>query len=256
MTQAQLNARQQQIADLVAASGEIRLAELKEAFEVTEMTLRRDLEKLEQLGLLRRTFGGAIRTGSDVALQERTGVMLEEKKRIGLRAAQLVQPGDSIFIDGGSTTLQIARFLPAQQQLTVVTNALNIAAELQAKSIPTIVIGGNLVERTSTLVGPMASAALATMTFNRAFIGSTGLTAAHGFSNSNLYETEIKQLVIGKAAEAIVVMDHTKLGKQDLFSFARLPAIHRLVTDRPITDAALRAALSEAGVAVDAGAAE
>lgn len=231
MAEGVLNARQQQIMDRMALDGEVKLAELKEMFDVAEMTLRRDLEKLEQIGLVRRTFGGAILVGTDIALQDRTVVLLEEKMRIGRKAAQLVQPGDSVFIDGGSTTLQVAKFLPAKMNVTVVTNALNIAAELLTKQIATIVVGGVAIERTSTLVGPIAAAALSKMAFHRAFLGTTGVTASHGFSNSNMYEAEIKQLAMAQSAEVNVVADHTKFGTKDLFSFAALDKADRIISD-------------------------
>jgi DeoR family fructose operon transcriptional repressor len=151
--------------------------------------------------------------------------------KIGKQAAQLVQPGNSIFLDGGSTTLQVAKYLQSNKNITVVTNALNIAAELQGKQIATIVIGGMLLDKTSTLVGPIAASAIAKMTFDRVFIGTTGATLKHGFSNSNMHEAEIKRLAIQQAAEVNVVMDHTKFGMQDLFSFASLNAVDRIITD-------------------------
>lgn len=147
MSHIQVNARQQLILDRMTLYGEVKLAELKESFDVTEMTLRRDLEKLEQMGLLRRTFGGAILIGKDIALLERTHVLIDEKVKIGLQAAQYIRPGDSIFIDGGSTTQQVVKCLKSNMNITVVTNALNIATELQGKQISTIMIGGILLEK-------------------------------------------------------------------------------------------------------------
>lgn len=252
MTSNQINTRQQQILDRMALSGDVKLAELKETFEVTDMTLRRDLEKLEQLGMLRRTLGGAILIGKEIALLERTGVLMNEKMKIGLRAVQFIQPGDSIFIDGGSTTLQVAKCLRPNMNLTVVTNALNIAAELQGKQISTIVIGGILLEKTSTLVGPLACDSLAKLAFDRVFIGTTGATVKHGLSNSNMHEAEIKRFVIEQAAEVMIVMDHTKFGKKDLFSFASLSAIDRIVTDR-LPDIELVQAFKDAAVEIVAG---
>jgi DeoR family fructose operon transcriptional repressor len=249
MTTIQINPRQQHILDRMALNGEVKLAELKETFEVTEMTLRRDLEKLEQIGMLRRTLGGAILIGKDIALLERTGVLMNEKLKIGRQAVQYIKPGDSIFIDGGSTTLQIAKCLRPNMNITVVTNALNIAAELQGKQISTIVIGGNLLEKTSTLVGPLAIDSLAKLAFDRVFIGTTGATVKHGLSNSNMYEAEIKRFVIEQAAEVIIVMDHTKFGMKDLFSFASLTAIDRIVTDQ-LPELELVQAFKEAAVEI------
>ena len=228
---ANLNARQQQLLEQIQAEGELKINELKLRYDVTEMTIRRDLEKLEKLGDVRRTFGGVVWIGRDVALQVRAEAMREEKNRIGKKAAAYVQPGESVFIDGGSTTLQIARSLTPLAGLTVVTNALNVAAELQNRSIPVIVTGGMLRESTSSMVGPIASQAVSQMVFDRAFLGTSGFTASHGFSNTNLYEAEIKRLAIKQAKQANVVMDHSKFGVKVLFSFAEIGSVHRIVTD-------------------------
>ncbi|RAP75008.1 DeoR/GlpR family DNA-binding transcription regulator [Paenibacillus montanisoli] len=227
-----MNERQKQLLELLESSGEVKVAGLKETFGVTEMTVRRDLEKLELAGYVKRTFGGAILASRDVALQERSFVMTDEKNRIGRAAAALVQENDSIFIDGGTTTLYVARHLKAGKNITVVTNALNIALELLEKGITTVVTGGMAMEATSTLVGPGTVEAIGKMAFDRVFLGSTGITAKHGFSNSNMYEAEIKRTAIKQAAEVNVVVDRTKFGAKELFSFASLHEAHRVVCDR------------------------
>lgn len=226
-----MNARQKEIMGQLHINGEVKVAELREVFEVTEMTVRRDLEKLEQIGLAKRTFGGAILASKDVALRVRSTVMLDEKIAIGRRAAALIEPGDAIFIDGGTTTLQIARFLPMQAPITVITNALNVAAELAEKKIPTIVIGGILVETTNSMVGPVAVEIISRMAFDKVFLGATGINAEHGFSNSNMYEAEIKRIAIHQCRASYVVLDHTKFGERVLVSFADLDQVHNIVTD-------------------------
>lgn len=242
-----LNARQQQLLDRIMVQGEVRITDLRESFDVTEMTIRRDLEKLEETGNVKRTFGGAIFVGKDIALQDRSGLQLEEKARIGRMAASFIQPGESVFIDGGTTTLQVARFLPAGMKVTVVTNAVNVATELTGKGISTMMIGGSLMESTHSLVGPTAVQNLSGMAFDRVFLGATGLNIAHGFSNSNFYEAEIKRIAIGQSAEANVVMDHSKFGHKVLASFAPLSKVHRIISDR-MPDDELRLACAEHGV--------
>ncbi|SFT27835.1 transcriptional regulator, DeoR family [Paenibacillus sp. BC26] len=227
-----MNERQQQLLGMLESSGEVKVAGLKETFGVTEMTIRRDLEKLELAGYVKRTFGGAILASKDVALQDRSVVMTEEKNRIGRAAAALVTENDSIFIDGGTTTLYVARHLKPGMNITVVTNALNIALELLERGITTVVTGGMALETTSTLVGPGTVEAIGKMAFDRVFLGTTGITAKHGFSNSNMYEAEIKRMAIVQATEVNVVVDHTKYGAKELFSFAPLSAVHRVICDR------------------------
>lgn len=242
-----LNARQQQMLEHISREGELRIAVLKETYQVTEMTIRRDLEKLEETGVIKRTFGGAIFVGKDIALQERAGILTEEKARIGRYAASLVEAGESIFIDGGTTTLQVARHLPAGLKITVVTNALNVAAELSSKQIPVIVTGGTLLEATNSLVGPIAVHSLSSMAFDRVYLGATGLTSEHGFSNSNIYEAEIKQTAIREASETNVLLDHSKFGVKMLVSFAPLSGVERIITDQS-PDESLQQACDEADV--------
>lgn len=245
-----LNERQMSMLEKISQEGELRIAELKEAYGVTEMTIRRDLEKLEETGAVKRTFGGVIFVGKDVALKDRTGIRIEEKTRIGRHAASLVRPNDSIFIDGGTTTSQVARFLPPGMPVTVVTNALNVMAELAGKSITVLMTGGMHLEATHSLVGPIAAQSLAGMAFDRIFLGATGVSVEHGFSNSNVYEAEIKQLAIRQAAETIIVADRSKFGARALFSFAPLAGVQRIVTDGP-PEGGIAEACGEAGVKVD-----
>lgn len=232
----ELNERQNQIMARIQREGEVRINDLKEPFQVTEMTIRRDLEKLEHLGLVRRTLGGCIPVTIDISLKERKTVMIDEKMKIGRIAAELVLPGQSIFIDGGTTTLEIARHLKPHSEITVVTNAINVAEELMEKQIYTLVIGGMLLEKTLSLVGPIAVETLQKMAFDQIFLGTTGFSLQHGFSNSNVFEAELKKKAIQKAAKVNIVIDHSKFGASLLVSFAELSDVHRIVTDKPIGD--------------------
>ncbi|MCL6459119.1 MAG: DeoR/GlpR family DNA-binding transcription regulator [Gorillibacterium sp.] len=227
-----LNPRQEQLLKLILERGDIKLPELKQQFSVTEMTIRRDLEKLEQLGLARRTFGGAIAVARETTLNQRNTLMLAEKTRIGCAAAERVTSGDSVFIDGGSTTLLLAQALPPGLNITVVTNAVNVAMELMGKQIPTILTGGRLVESTYSMVGQVAADTIAKMVFTRAFLGAGGMTATHGFSNTNIDEAGVKKLVICQAAEVNILIDHSKFGQSTLFSFAELGEVSRMITDK------------------------
>jgi len=230
-----LNERQKQIVDLLQKNGEVKTIELKEMFTVTDMTLRRDLEKLEQMGLLKRTFGGAILQTKEIALPERAVVHIEEKETIGQIVKNIIRSGESIFIDSGSTTLQIVRAIPERTPITVVTNAIHVAVELSVKQINTIVIGGVLLETTNAMGGAIAVESISKMAFDKAFLGTTGVTPLHGFSNSNMLEAEIKREAIRRANEAYIVMDHTKFGQNALFSFSKLEEIDAIITDKQPT---------------------
>ncbi len=228
-----LNERQERILDMLTADGEVKITSLSRQFDVTEMTIRRDLEKLEQMTLLYRTLGGAIpSTAIDMPLGERSRVLMDEKSAIGQAAANLIVPGEAVFIDAGTTTLQIARCIGRGSDMTIVTNALNVAAELNGKQVQTIVVGGIMREATSSLVGPFAEETISKMAFDRVFLGASGFTLEHGFSNSNVFEAELKRIVMTKAAEVNMVLDHTKFGIQSLSSFAGLSQVHRIITDQ------------------------
>jgi DeoR family transcriptional regulator, fructose operon transcriptional repressor len=246
----QLNTRQEKILNLLKISLEVKISELREHFDVTEMTIRRDLEKLEQMNLLKRTFGGAILAIKEDTLRIRNQLYNEEKIKIGKKAAEGIQDNESIFMDGGSTTLQIAKHLPLLKGITVVTNALNIATELMERGITTVLTGGILLDSTASMVGPIASTTLSSMAFDKVFLGASGLSALHGFSNSNNYESEIKKTVIRNSKEVNVVIDHSKFGTRALFSFASIADVHRILTDKTPCDS-LRQTCSDAGVLID-----
>lgn len=237
-----LNERQNEIWTAIQRDGEVKISQLKERYAVTDMTIRRDLEKLELLGLARRTFGGAIPVTLDVSLKERDEVHTDEKIRIGRAAAELIMPNEAVFIDGGTTTLQVARHIRSDSSVTVITNALNVAALLLDKGVHTIVAGGMLLEKTGSMVGPIAIETLGSMAFDQVFLGTTGITAEHGFSNSNSFEAELKRHAMRRAKRVTVVADASKFGERVLHSFASLKDVQRIVTDRAPSRAIMEAA--------------
>ncbi|MBP1990839.1 DeoR/GlpR family DNA-binding transcription regulator [Paenibacillus eucommiae] len=227
------NERKERLYDIISKQGEIKFSEMSSYFGITEMTIRRDLESLEQEGLIRKTLGGAILVSSvDLSMAERVGIRTAEKMRIGRAAAELVRPREVIFIDSGTTTIQIVHHLLPKNVHTVVTNALNIAIELQNKNIQTILIGGHLWGGSSSLVGPMAEEAIGKIFFDRAFIAATALSVEHGLSNSNIFEIPIKRLAMKQSQEVNVVIDHSKFGMKSLGSFSSLDNVNRIITDQ------------------------
>lgn len=224
--------RQKEILKLLENNKEVKFGDMSKIFDVTEMTIRRDIEKLEQKGAVYRTFGGAIMSpNKDITLKDRMGLMIAEKYQIGKTAASLIKPNEAIFIDSGTTTIQIARHLHLKS-VTVITNAPQLAIELQEKSIPTILLGGQLLTSTISLIGPIAEENLKNMYFDRAFIAATGLTANSGLSNSNIFELNIKKLAMSQSKEVNVVLDSSKFEVESLASFASFGSISRLITDR------------------------
>lgn len=227
-----LNERQIKILEIVNRTGKGNVNDFKSRFGVTDMTIRRDFEKLEKQGLIRRTFGGAIPVVHDLTLNERSAFYLDEKIRIGRTAAKKVKDGEAIFIDAGSTTFQVAKHLDPDLEITVVTNALNIAYELLDKKFHTVLVGGILLESTASLMGPIAMETITRMAFDRIFLGTSGFSYDHGFSTSNVLEAEIKRMVIQKASQVNIVIDHSKFGVEQLIAFAQLSDIDFIISDR------------------------
>ncbi|MGW9631144.1 DeoR/GlpR family DNA-binding transcription regulator [Agromyces sp. NPDC055520] len=248
---------------LVAERGFVRVAELSRAFGVTTVTARADLDALERQGGIRRVHGGAVPLSSPLAaerperepsFEEALEASVEPKRLIGEAAAALVRSGQSIILDVGTTTLQIARALRARtdlDDLVVFTNGLSIALELEPE-IPrftVVVTGGTLRPKQHSLVHPLAGSMLDEVHVDLAFIGCNGVDAVHGVTNANLPEASVKALMMRAAARSIVVADAAKLGEVHLGRIAPVDAFDALVTD-VAAPSPIVAELLDAGLAV------
>jgi DeoR family fructose operon transcriptional repressor len=245
--------RWQQILGHLALVGRIRVARLAELLTVSEATVRRDLEAMQAQGLLQRTHGGAVLprpTAFEVSFDEGLSRALAEKRAIGRRAAALVQEGDTLIIESGSTTLEFARLLVGMKALTVLTNSLVIAKELaENEGIEVLVLGGSLRRRSASLVGPWVSEILRNVRADKAVLGVNGLSAAFGLSAPNPFTAESRAAMLQAARTRIALADHSKLGMETLYRVAPLDALDILVTDSAATDEQL-APVREAGVEV------
>ena len=204
-----------------------------EVLGVSESTIRRDLEALDLAGSIKRTHGGAVYTGevrSMPAFDERTGTAAAEKRAIGLAAAALLEDGDTVLLDGGTTTLEVARALVGRR-VQVVTNSLPIA-QLLASSQQTdlILIGGYVYPRTGVALGPLAIATMQSIRVRTAILGAGGIVA-EGIYNSNslLVETERQMMSCGQ--EIMIVADHTKFGRLALARLCGLEEVDQVVVD-------------------------
>ncbi|BDZ55661.1 DeoR/GlpR family DNA-binding transcription regulator [Agromyces marinus] len=257
-------------ADLVVERGFVRVVELGEAFGVTPVTARADLDALERSGLVRRVHGGAVPAGAGAAgsrperepsFEEALAASVVPKQLIGERVAATVRSGQSIILDVGTTTLQVARALRARDDLddvTIFTNGLSLALELEPE-IPrftVVVTGGTLRPRQHSLVHPLAGSVLDEVHADLAVIGCNGVDARHGVTNANLPEAGVKSLMLARAARSVVVADASKLGEVHLGRIAPVDAFDLLVTDAA-APAVLVDELRDAGldvlVAHDAG---
>lgn len=250
-------------ADLVAERGFVRVIELSESFGVTPVTARADLDALERAGRVRRVHGGAVPAGAgpdeprperEPTFEEALEASVVPKRLIGERAAALVRSGQSVILDVGTTTLQVAKALRARDDLddlTVFTNGLSIALELEPE-IPrftVVVTGGTLRPRQHSLVHPLAGSVLDEVHVDLAIIGCNGVDARNGVTNANLPEAAVKALMLRRAQRAVVVADASKLGEVHLGRVASVDAFDTLVTDAA-APAVLIGELRDAGLDV------
>ncbi|RXZ81518.1 DeoR/GlpR transcriptional regulator [Paenibacillaceae bacterium] len=226
--------RKRLIVDYVRKHNSATVNRLATTFGVHEATIRRDLSEIEQEGLLRRTHGGVVMeqwTNGEPVFSERSQQCAEEKMRIGQKAASLVQDGDHIIIDSGTTTLHIARNLVNHSRLTVVTNDINIASELRdATGVKVILTGGELYPSSYMLNGMLTDYALQSLHVVKAFIGTPALHSQHGIMHPEAQLVPAKQGMIRAAREIIVATDHRKIGRLSLHAVAPASAIHTIVT--------------------------
>jgi DeoR/GlpR family transcriptional regulator of sugar metabolism len=241
--------RRQQLLELINRRGFATLSELVTDLGVSESTVRRDLEALDQAGLARRTHGGAFCSAelrSMPALEDRVGSMASEKRAIGRAAAALVADGESVLIDGGTTTLEVARALVGRP-LQIVTNSLPIATLVTGHpGTDLVLIGGYVYPRTGVAMGPMAIEALAELRVHHVFLGAAGIMP-DGIFNSNTILVDTQRQMMKVALNVVVTADRTKYGKPSLSRLCGLNEIGRIVTDSDLTDDH-RAMLRRAGV--------
>jgi DeoR family transcriptional regulator, fructose operon transcriptional repressor len=230
------DARRHQLRELLQSRGFASLGELSGELEVSESTIRRDLEQLEREGLTRRTHGGAFWTGDPDTMgvfQTRRDDTWQAKEAIGAAAAAMIEDHDTILLDGGSTTYELARHLVGRP-LQVVTNSLPVAHLLSSSdSIDLVIIGGCVRGRTAVTIGPMAESMLHSINVGKAFLSVAGITD-RGYFNSNMMLVESEKAMLAAADQAIVVADSSKFGKVSLSRLCGLHEVQAVVTDPAI----------------------
>jgi DeoR family transcriptional regulator, aga operon transcriptional repressor len=227
--------RRRKILDLVEQSGQVTIHDLVKRFAVSSVTVRSDLDALSAKGALLRSHGGAVRyePTQNYPLQVKATLHHAEKSRIAAAAAKLVQPNQTVILDSGTTTVEIAKELKrARRKITVITGALNIATELaEAPEISLIMLGGLLRTLSFSFVGPQTEAALRDLHADLLFLAVDGFTLEHGPFTSDPLEAQLNALMLKVSREVTVVADSTKLGRRSLFRIGPLENVHRLITD-------------------------
>ena len=222
---------------LIRDSGIIRIEDLCRRLKVSPATVRRDLDKLERAGTIRRVHGGAVSVEGrldEPVFADKTSLATREKRRIAEAALKFVEAGDTVFLDGGSTVLGLARLLRERTSLTVVTNSLYAAHELAGRGPRLIVIGGELRRLSQTMVGPLTHPVLQELHLDKAFMGTMGFALNEGLTTTDPSEAYTKKLVMAQARQVIVLADSSKAGKVSFTSAGSWGNVHVLITDKQI----------------------
>src|SRR4051794_27495245 len=228
--------RQARIVQHLQEDGFVEIARLSTDFGVDRSTVRRDLHALERRGLVRRSRGGALAGPAsgeaDIPYAVKRIHQTPAKEAIAAYAAQLVGPAEAVLLDSGSTTFQLARALRQRNDISVVTNDLNVAMCLaESAGIQLVVTGGILLESVYALVGPRTVAELHELHVDRAFLGADAIHHEDGITNVTFVEVEVKRAMIETAREIVVLADATKFGHRALAPVCALDAIDLIVTD-------------------------
>ena len=238
---------------LVLSQGSVDVADLARRYEVTTETIRRDLSDMQDRHLVRRVHGGAVpfeRINHEPMLAAREVVNAEEKLRIAMKAVDEVPERGSVIIDSGSTTQRLADVLPVERDVHVVTNSLTTALALSRRGLRQLtVLGGAVRTNTLAMVDDTTRAELQHMAIDVLFMSCDGLSFQHGLTTPYREERTIKRAMIERARRVVAMVDHSKFGNVQMFSFAAFDEIDVLVTDTR-ADPEEAAALSEHGIAV------
>lgn len=235
--------RQKRLLALVRDRGAVRVDELCDALTVSPATVRRDLEILEGTGALRRVHGGAISGGGlldEPLFDDKTQVASGEKQRIAQRALPYISSGDTVYLDGGSTLLELASLLRERADITVVTNSLRAAAELSASGPRLILLGGELRRRSQTITGPLTRTLLRDLSLDIAFMGTIGVTV-EGLTTTDPGEAYTKELVMSRSKRVMLLADSQKIGKVSFANAGSLQDVDVLITDKDAPDAFVKA---------------
>jgi DeoR family transcriptional regulator of aga operon len=233
--------RRQNIMNLLKRQGKITIQEIIEHFDCSEATARRDLDELKYAGII-RSLGGAqlegYSEGKEVPFQDKRQHLRLEKEAIAAKAASLIEEGDVIGLTGGTTTFLIAKAIKFRKNITVVTNAVNIAMELsEGEDIQVVLTGGVMRKNSYELCGPLAEKTVEDLNIGKMFLGVDGVTVQQGITTFSETEAFIAKLLMERSLQTIAVFDHTKVGKASLFGIAALSSLHGCITDQTLDDA-------------------
>jgi DeoR family transcriptional regulator, fructose operon transcriptional repressor len=228
--------RKAAILKLIQSGNPVKVGELCQQFEVSESTIRRDLQEMDAASLIQRTHGGAIsaQLGYELSFREKEIRLLDEKRKIAKLAADMVGAGETVLLDSGTTTLEIARAL-VHKEITLATNSMDIAQVFGDDSpVEVLVLGGAWRKSTRSLVGYLTNETLGRIHFDKVFLAANGVDGTLGVTTPNSIEAETKRRFVQAGEEIILVVDHTKIGQQGLYQICSLDEIDQVITDEAI----------------------
>ena len=233
-------ARRKKILQLLEEKSQILVPQLSQSFGVSEVTIRNDLDVLEKKNMLIKVRGGAIKIESNVSvdqnLSEKSRLHYREKSLIGQKSAGLIKESETILLDSGTTTMHVADNLAQFSEITLLTNALNIANHVGSfPGTSVIILGGYLRKKSYSLIGPLAENALKNFHVDKLFLGVDGFDTQNGIYTPNVEEAHLNQLMIEVSQEVIVVADSSKFNNRSFALISNLDKIDRVVTDKGIT---------------------
>jgi DeoR family transcriptional regulator, fructose operon transcriptional repressor len=226
--------RRQRVFEVVLARHTVAVTELAELFDVSAMTIRRDLQALEEQGLVEAVHGGArssLQSPFELSFAQRELVDVAAKRAIGRLAASLVADGEAVALDASTTTLQVARNLVGRRRVTVVTNGIKAAAELGHRPGIEVIVTGGQLHQTASLVGPFARATVEQLRVDWLFFSVTGITDGLALTGPSEFDAEIKAALMAIARRVVLVADSTKFGRDSYVRVAPLSAVHAVVSD-------------------------
>lgn len=244
--------RQQKIMEIVRAKQVVKHIELTEALQISMETLRRDIQILVQQGLVEKFYGGireAEQSLTETLIEQRMISQLDEKIAIAHECAALIEEGDCIFLDSGSTTFQIAKFIRTMKNITVITNSLPIAIELLQTSVEIILMGGKIRHSEKSIIAYDFLLQYDQLNISKAFICTSGISLKSGLSDFSFEEVLTRRNIVRIAQTTYVVADHTKFERDVAIKICPITDVDYIITDAGLNDAIFKH-YQQAGIAV------
>jgi DeoR family transcriptional regulator of aga operon len=227
--------RMQGIMKILEIENRVLITDLCKMYNTTSVTIRKDLDLLENQGLLKRTHGGAILYKPlfhGLTLNEKEKLNAEEKERIANEAVKMISEGDVVILDSGSTTTQLARKMKNLKGIKIITNAVNIALELADSELEIILTGGSLQKNSATLIGPLADYSLKKISADKLFHGVDGVDYEIGLTTPDVIEANTSRIMMERASENILLVDSSKFGRRSLGVICQIKEIDKIITTK------------------------